>query len=105
MAIYTLSAFFREIPWELEKAGRQGSDVYAYFSVQGEAAHAADLEALAADTGQDMTSMEQQMTARLDAAAKVAADHDAELWYDTSKMHIFDANTEVKLTTDDPVSA
>jgi multiple sugar transport system ATP-binding protein len=82
-----------------------GSDVYAYFSVTGEAAHSKDLEALAADTGQDMASMETQITARLDAAARVAADHEAELWYDTSKMHVFDANTGAKLTADEPVSA
>jgi multiple sugar transport system ATP-binding protein len=82
-----------------------GSDVYAYFSVQGEAAHSADLEELAADTGQDMTSLETQITARLDAAARVAADHEAELWYDTSKMHIFDADTALKLTADEPVDA
>jgi multiple sugar transport system ATP-binding protein len=82
-----------------------GSDVYAYFSVQGEAARAADLEELARDTGQDMTSMETQITARLDASARVAADHEAELWYDTSKMHVFDANTGLKLTADEEVSA
>jgi multiple sugar transport system ATP-binding protein len=82
-----------------------GSDVYAYFSVQGEAARAADLEELARDTGQDMTSMETQITARLDASARVAADHEAELWYDTSKMHVFDANTGAKLTADEPVTA
>jgi multiple sugar transport system ATP-binding protein len=82
-----------------------GSDVYAYFSVTGEAAKSKDLEALAADTGQDMASMETQITARLDAAARVAADHDAELWYDTSKMHVFDANTGLKLTADEQVSA
>jgi len=82
-----------------------GSDVYAYFAVQGEAARSKDLEALAADTGQDMTSVETLITARLDAAAKVAADHEADLWYDTSKMHVFDANTGAKLTADEPVSA
>jgi multiple sugar transport system ATP-binding protein len=82
-----------------------GSDVYAYFGVQGEAAKSKDLEALAKDTGQDMTSMETQITARLDAAAKVAADHEATLWYDTSKMHVFDAETGAKLTADEPVSA
>jgi multiple sugar transport system ATP-binding protein len=82
-----------------------GSDVYAYFAVQGEGAHAADLEELAKDTGQDMTSMETQITARLDAAARVAADHEAELWYDTSKMHVFDANSGAKLTADEPVDA
>jgi multiple sugar transport system ATP-binding protein len=82
-----------------------GSDVYAYFAVQGEGAHAADLEELAKDTGQDMTSLETQITARLDAAARVAADHEAELWYDTSKMHVFDTNSGLKLTADEPVSA
>jgi multiple sugar transport system ATP-binding protein len=82
-----------------------GSDVYAYFSVQGEAAHSEDLDALAADTGQDMARMETQITARLDAAARVAADHEAELWYDTSKMHVFDANSGLKLTSDASVSA
>ena len=82
-----------------------GSDVYAYFSVQGEAAKSEDLEALAADTGQDMASMETQITARLDASARVAADHEAELWYDTSKVHVFDANTGLKLTADEQVTA
>jgi multiple sugar transport system ATP-binding protein len=82
-----------------------GSDVYAYFSVQGEAAHSEDLAALAADTGQDMASMETQITARLDAAARVAADHEAELWYDTSKMHVFDADSGRKLTKSEAVTA
>jgi multiple sugar transport system ATP-binding protein len=82
-----------------------GSDVYAYFSVQGEAARSKDLEALAADTGQDMTSMETQITGRLDAAARVAADHETELWYDTAKMHVFDANTGLKLTSGETVTA
>jgi multiple sugar transport system ATP-binding protein len=82
-----------------------GSDVYAYFSVQGEAAHSEDLAALAADTGQDMASMETQITARLDAAARVGAGHEAELWYDTAKMHVFDADSGRKLTSDEPVTA
>ena len=82
-----------------------GSDVYAYFGVTGEAARSADLEALAADTGQDMAAMETQITARLDAAARVAADHEAELWYDTSKMHVFDAHSGLKLTADEHVTA
>jgi multiple sugar transport system ATP-binding protein len=82
-----------------------GSDVYAYFGVTGEAARSKDLEALAADTGQDMASMETQITARLDASARVAADHEAELWYDTSKMHVFDADSGLKLTSDAEVPA
>jgi hypothetical protein len=35
----------------------------------------------------------------------VAADREAELWYDTSKMHVFDANSGLKLTSDEAVSA
>jgi multiple sugar transport system ATP-binding protein len=82
-----------------------GSDVFVYFSVQGEAARSEDLDALAADTGQDMASMETQMTARLDAASTVRPDMPARLWYDTSKMHVFDADTGAKLTADEAVPA
>jgi multiple sugar transport system ATP-binding protein len=82
-----------------------GSDVYAYFAVQGEAARSEDLDALAADTGQDMTGLETQLTARLDAGSRVRADAPATLWYDTSKMHVFDPDSGRKLTADAPVPA
>jgi multiple sugar transport system ATP-binding protein len=52
-----------------------------------------------------MTGLETQITARLDASARVRADAPARLWYDTSKMHVFDADSGLKLTADDTVDA
>jgi len=75
-----------------------GSDVYAYFVVRGEEAHSAHLDDLAKDAGQDMHSLGTQITARLDPGAKVTPNSPAELWYDTSKMHIFDADSGENLT-------
>jgi multiple sugar transport system ATP-binding protein len=67
-----------------------GSDVYAYFSMQGEMARSRDLEDLAKDTGNDLQSDGVLITARLDAAADVRRGRNARLWYDTSKVQVFD---------------
>jgi multiple sugar transport system ATP-binding protein len=74
-----------------------GSDVYVYFTVRGEA-HSGDLDDLAKDAGQDMHGEGTQVNARLDAAANVQAGKDANLWIDTDKMHVFDAETGANLT-------
>ena len=79
-----------------------GSDVYAYFTVQGEEAHSADLDDLAKDAGQDMHGEGTQITARLDAAATSRRGEKAELWVDTEKMQIFDADTGANLTSAEP---
>ena len=63
-----------------------GSDIYAYFTVRGEA-HSGDLDDLAKDTGQDMHGEGTQVNARLDAAANVRPGSEADLWVDTEKMH------------------
>ena len=67
-----------------------GSDIYAYFTVQGEVAHSRDLEDLAKDTGNDLHGEGVSVTARLDAASDVRRGRTARLWYDTSKVHVFD---------------
>ena len=54
-----------------------GSDIYAYFTVRGEA-HSGDLDDLAKDTGQDMHGEGTQVMARLDAAANVRPGKEAE---------------------------
>ncbi len=74
-----------------------GSDIYAYFGVRGQA-HARDLDELAKDTGQDMHGEGTQVTARLDAAARVHPGQQAELWVNTSKMHVFDLESGANLT-------
>ena len=76
-----------------------GSDVYAYFTVRGEA-HSGDLDDLAKDAGQDMHGTGTQINARLDAAANVRAGAEATLWVDTEKMAIFDAETGENLTAE-----
>jgi multiple sugar transport system ATP-binding protein len=67
-----------------------GSDVYAYFSVKGEGPHSRDLDDLAKDTGNDLHGDGVMVTARLDASADVRRGSTARLWYDTSKVQIFD---------------
>ncbi len=76
-----------------------GSDVYAYFTVRGEA-HSGDLDDLARDAGQDMHGNGTQINARLDAAANVRSGKEADLWVDIEKMAIFDAETGANLTAE-----
>jgi multiple sugar transport system ATP-binding protein len=70
-----------------------GSDVYAYFTMQGEGAQSKDLEDLAKDTGNDLTSGGVDVTARLDASANVRRGSTARIWYDTSKIQVFETET------------
>jgi multiple sugar transport system ATP-binding protein len=78
---------------ELDLVESMGSDIFAYFTLKGESARSEELDELAADTGQDMAAMGTSMTARLDAGARVGAGAPAKLWYDTSKIAVFDAET------------
>jgi multiple sugar transport system ATP-binding protein len=71
-----------------------GSYIYAYFSMKGEEAHSRDLDDLAKDTGNDLHAHGVvPVTARLDAVANVRRGQTARLWYDTSKVQLFDAET------------
>ena len=74
-----------------------GSDVYAYFVVTGEGAHSADLDDLAKDAGNDLHSDGTPVTARLDAASHVQRGKTAKLWFDTSKVHVFDVESGLNL--------
>ena len=79
-----------------------GSDVYAYFNVRSEEAHNRELDELAADTGNDMHGVEGvAVTARLDAASHVQRGQNARLWYDTSKIALFDADSGENLSPGD----
>ena len=86
-----------EVPIDLVES--MGSDVFAYFTVGGEV-HAADLDELAKDMGQDMQGSGTQITARLAAESHVAAGERAELRVDTSRMSIFDAASGAALVAD-----
>jgi multiple sugar transport system ATP-binding protein len=78
-----------------------GSDVYAYFLMKGEEAHSADLEDLARDAGNDLHADGVPVTARLDAASHVERGKPARLWYDTSKVQVFDADGGANLVPGD----
>jgi len=78
-----------------------GSDIYAYFTVKGEGAHSADLDDLAKDTGNDLHGAGTSITARLDAVSDVRRGTTARLWYDTAKMHLFDASSGKNLLAAD----
>jgi multiple sugar transport system ATP-binding protein len=79
-----------------------GSDIFAYFSMKGEEAHSRDLEDLAKDTGNDLHAHGVvPVTARLDAVANVRRGQTARLWYDTSKVQLFDAENGQNLVPGD----
>ncbi len=75
-----------------------GSDLYAYFTLQGQEAQSADLDDLAKDMGNDMHGDGVPVTARLDPAAHIRKGENATLWFDTSKLQVFDAKSGQSLT-------
>ena len=68
-----------------------GSDVFVHFTASGGRASAAALSELAADIGVESAgSGGTPMVARLDAATKVKEEDKARLWFDVTKVHLFD---------------
>jgi multiple sugar transport system ATP-binding protein len=71
-----------------------GSDVYAYFTVEGESVSTAELDELARDSGRaDTGATGDQIVARLDAATRIREGSEAELWADVRAIHLFDPAT------------
>jgi multiple sugar transport system ATP-binding protein len=76
-----------------------GSDKYAYFTVEGEAATAAELEELAADAGaSDVPASESQLVTRLSATSGAAEGASMEVWFDADKIQLFDPSNGKNLT-------
>jgi multiple sugar transport system ATP-binding protein len=70
-----------------------GSEFYAYFVVEAEQVSSRELEELAADAGgADLPSAEggTQITARLGAESRVQQSAEAELWFDSTHLQLFD---------------
>jgi len=83
-----------------------GSDVFAYFSLEGEALESAELDELARDSGRaDIGADVDQVVARLDAATQIKEGDKATLWVDTRPIHIFDGETGANLTVREAVTA
>ncbi len=68
-----------------------GSEYYAYFEVQAEQVASEELEELAADAGaEDLSSENTQIVARLDADSQVEQGKEAELFFESDRLHLFD---------------
>jgi multiple sugar transport system ATP-binding protein len=78
-----------------------GSELYAYFSIESSRMESDQLQELAADTGAAEVpgSGEGQVVARLDAASDIKRGGEAEIWVDTSKLHLFDPKSGDSLTS------
>ena len=76
-----------------------GSDVFAYFTLEGGPAQSAELEELARDSGRaDTGSDTDQIVARLDAETRIREGENAKMWADTRAIHVFDPSTGENLT-------
>jgi len=72
-----------------------GSDIYAYFSVGSSRASSDALAELSADSGTDLGG--NQLIARLSPDSKVTRGSSAELFYDASKIAVFDQSSGASL--------
>jgi len=79
-----------------------GSEKFAHFTVEGEAATAQELAELAADSGSaDVPGAESQIVARLSAESTAAENAGLEVWYDADKIKLFDPSNGKNLTYED----
>jgi multiple sugar transport system ATP-binding protein len=83
-----------------------GSDIYAHLALNGAAAPEElgeqalkELEAAATSSNEGVSATSLDVVARLDTASRVAEGKEARLWLDTSKLHLFDAQTGERLTS------
>ena len=87
---------------EVDLVESLGSDLYAYFHVESgavESEQLADLvEERLEETGvPEVREGQEQIVARLDPASKIKRRDTAQLWADTSKLHLFDAESGKRL--------
>ncbi|WP_285753139.1 sn-glycerol-3-phosphate ABC transporter ATP-binding protein UgpC [Lentzea sp. NBRC 105346] len=84
---------------QVEVLESMGSDKYAYFSLSGEAASAADLEDLAADAhAEDVPGGGISLVTRLSSASGAREGESAEIWFDADKVQLFDPSSGKNLT-------
>jgi len=88
-----------EFTAEVDLVESMGSDKYVYFTIEGGAAAAADLEDLAADAGgADLPSGQANLVTRLSAESRVKEGTDAKVWMNLEKIHLFDPESGRNLT-------
>ncbi len=80
---------------EIDLVESLGSDLYAYFHIESEGVQSDQLadiveESLEETGAGEMQEGREQIVARLDPTSKVKRRETAQLWADTSKLHLFD---------------
>ncbi len=81
-----------------------GSEFYAYFAIASERVSSSELEELARDAGAaDLPSSQEgiQVTARLAAESRVRQGAEAELWFDSRQLQLFDSESGRSLLSSD----
>jgi multiple sugar transport system ATP-binding protein len=81
-----------------------GSEFYAYFVVESAGVSSRELEELAQDTGAadlGQSRSGSQIVARLDAASQVKQGSEAELWFSTQHLQLFDPESGQSLLSAD----
>jgi multiple sugar transport system ATP-binding protein len=89
---------------EIDLVESLGSDLFAYFHIESEGVQSdqlADLveESLEETGAGEISEGREQVVARLDPTSKVSRRESAELWADTSKLHLFDPESGESLTS------
>ena len=86
-----------EFEADIELIESMGSEIYAYFTVEGGAAQSDELREIAADAGlADVPSAGDeagQVVARLNPESTAQSGQKLKLWMDSEKLHLFDAET------------
>jgi multiple sugar transport system ATP-binding protein len=95
---------------DIDVAESLGSEKFVYFSRElGQTHNVAELEELARDSGRaDAAGSSETVVARLDPASRITEGHEARLWVDVRKLHVFDPSTGRNLSlgaTDAPAGA
>jgi multiple sugar transport system ATP-binding protein len=87
---------------EVDLVESLGSDLYAYFHIESEGVESDQLADLVGDSldetgAANLREGEEQVVARLDASSRIRRGEEAELWVDTTRLHLFDPDSGTSL--------
>jgi multiple sugar transport system ATP-binding protein len=95
---------------EVDLVESLGSDLYAYFHIESEGVESEQLADLVGDSldetgAANLREGEEQVIVRLDASSGIRRGERAQLWVDTSRLHLFDPDSGASLTRGDERNA
>jgi multiple sugar transport system ATP-binding protein len=82
-----------------------GSEYYAHSTVESERVSSSDLEELARDTDESTLGRSRDgvpIVTRLGAASRIREGQEAEIWFDTDRLYLFDSESGRSLLADAP---